>query len=152
MWPRVDKRLDAAAVFTIHPGERFTAFTADLHVLEPGVVVFRRPFTTTIPIDEAGLVDITFVPADTLFVLIDLGEGEVVWRYRGSTMRGEMFWANDPPASSDTFGLVRPAKTIWWVRVRKPPGQEGWIVGDYAKMATGGYMDEIERCLHTKKG
>jgi len=21
-------------------------------------------------------------------------------------------------------------------------------VGDYQKMATGGYMDEIERCLH----
>ena len=148
---RADKRLDAALVFTIHPGERFTALTADLHVLEPGIVLFRRPFTTTVPIDESGLVDITFLPADTLFVLIDLGEGEVVWRYRGSTMRGEMFWAHEPPASSDTFGLVRPAKTVWWVRVRNATGQEGWLVGDYQKMATGGYMDEIERCLHPTK-
>jgi len=150
---RADKRLDAASVFTIHPGERFTALTADLHVLEPGIVAFRRPFTTTIPIDEAGLVDITFSPEDTLFVLNYLGEGAVVWRYRGSTMRGDMFWdPHKPPASRDTFGLVRPAKTVWWVRVRNATGQEGWIVGDYAKMATGGYMDEIERCLRTAKG
>ena len=145
---REDKRLDAASVFTIHPRERFTALTADLHVLEPGIVVFRRPFTTTIPIDEAGLVDITFMPADTLFVLNYMGEGAVVWRYRGSTMVGDMFWDPDPPASRDTFGLVRPGKTVWWVRVRNASGQEGWIVGDHAKMATGGYMDEIERCLH----
>lgn len=144
---RADKRLDAASVFTIHPRERFTALTADLHVLEPGIVAFRRPFTTTIPIDEAGLVDITFSPADTLFVLNYLGEGAVVWRYRGSTMRGDMFWADRPPAARDTFGLVRPGKTVWWVRVRNTTGQEGWIVGDYDKMATGGYMDEIERCL-----
>ena len=116
--------------------------------LEPGIVVFRRPFTITIPIDEAGLVDITFVPADTLFVLNYLGEGAVVWRYRGSTMRGDMFW--DPaerPDSRDTVGLLRSAKTVWWVRARTATGQEGWIVGDYARMATGGYMDEIERCL-----
>ncbi len=26
-----------------------------------------------------------------------------------------------------------------------------WIVGDYQKMATGGYMDEIERCLHAAR-
>jgi hypothetical protein len=144
-----DKRPDAASVFTIHPRERFTALTADLHVLEPGIVVFRRAFRTTIPIDEAGLVDITFTPADTLFVLYDLGEGHFVWRYRGSTMRAEVFWdPYGPPASSDSLGLVRPAKTVWWVRVRNAAGEEGWIVGDYSKMATGGYMDEVERCLH----
>jgi hypothetical protein len=144
---RADKRLDAASVFTIHPRERFTAVTTDLHVLEPGIVVFRRPFTITIPIDEAGLVDITFMPADTLFVLNYIGEGEVVWRYRGSTMVGDMFWdPRESPAASDSFGLARPAKTVWWVRVRNATGHEGWIVGDYTKMATGGYMDEIERC------
>lgn len=127
--------------------------TADLHVLEPGIVVFRRPFTATIPIDEAELVDITFTPADTLFVLNDLGEGHFVWRYRGSTLRGEVFWDPDEPlASTDTVALVRPARTVWWVRVRNAAGQQGWIVGDYAKMATGGYMDEIERCTRTAKG
>ncbi len=30
-------------------------------------------------------------------------------------------------------------------------GTEGWIVEDGDKMATGGYMDEIERCLHPAK-
>jgi hypothetical protein len=116
------------------------------------MVVFRRPFTTTIPIDEAGLVDITFTPVDTLFVLNYIGEGRVVWRFRGSTMTGDMFWDPDePPAPRDTVALIRPPKTIWWVRVRNVGEQEGWIVGDYAKMATGGYMDEVERCLRTTK-
>jgi len=148
---RKDKRPDAAPVFTIQSGARFTALTADVHVLEPGVVVFRRPYTTTIPADEAGLVDITFTPADTLFVLNYIGEGQVVWRFRGSTMRGDVFWDPDtPPTAADTMALVRAAKTLWWVRVRSA-GQEGWIVGDYQKMATGGYMDEIERCLHPAK-
>jgi len=32
------------------------------------------------------------------------------------------------------------------VRVRNVAGTEGWIVFDYDKMATGGYMDEVERC------
>lgn len=143
-----EKRPDAAPVFTIQSGARFTALTADVHVLEPGMVVFRRPYTTTIPVDEAGLVDITFTPADTLFLLNYIGEGQVVWRFRGSTMRGDMFWdADTPPSSADTVALVRPAKTVWWVRVRNDAGKEGWIVGDYKKMATGGYMDELDRCL-----
>ena len=146
---RTDKRLDAAPVFTIQARDRFTALTADVHVVEPGIVVFRHPYTTTVPIDEAGLVDITFTPADTLFVLNDLGEGVVVWRFRGSTMRGDIFWdPSEPPTAADTFALVRAPKTIWWVRVRNAAGREGWIVGDYARMATGGYMDEIERCAH----
>lgn len=145
---RTDKKLDAASVFTISRGERFTALTADLHVLEPGILVFRRPFATTILLDEIGLVDLPFTPADTLFVLFDLGEGEVVWRYREGTMHGQMFWdPRRPLGSSDTVGLVRLARKVWWVRVRNGTGQEGWIVGDYYKMATGGYMDEIERCL-----
>lgn len=149
---RTDKQLDAAPVFTIQSGERFTALTADVHVLEPGIVVFRHAYTTTIPVDEAGIVGITFTPADTLFVLNYIGEGEVVWRFRGSTMRGDMFWdPKEPSSPTDTFALVRPAKTVWWVRVRNAAGQEGWIVGDYRKMATGGYMDEIERCLHAAK-
>jgi hypothetical protein len=150
---RRDKRLDAARVFTIQSGDRFTALTADVHVVEPGIVVFRRPFTTTIPVDEVGLVDLTFTPADTLFVLNSLGEGVVVWRFRRTTIRGDVFWNPDTqPSPADTMALVRPAKTVWWVRVRNAAGQEGWIVGDYAKMATGGYMDEVERCLHTAKG
>lgn len=145
-----EKRLDAARVFTIQPGERFSALTGDVHVVEPGMVVFRHPYTATIAVDEAGVVDVRFTPADTLFVLNYYGEGVVTWRFRGSTIRGDVFWNEmDPPTPTDTFVLVRPARTVWWVRVRNATGQEGWIVGDYHKMATGGYMDEVERCLQT---
>ena len=150
---RPEKRLDAPPVFTIQPGERFLAVTGDVHVVESGMVVFRHPYTATIVVDEVGIVDVKFTPADTLFVLNYFGEGAVTWRFRGSTIRGDVFWNEmDPPAPADTFALVRPAKTVWWVRVSNAAGQEGWIVGDFYKMATGGYMDEVERCLHPKKG
>ena len=152
---RSDKRLDAGSVFTINPGERFTALTADLHVLEPGIVVFGQSFTASLLEGELAGVEITFTPADTLFVLNDLGEGHVVWRYRGSTMVGEQFWGSEsarPLTPGMTYALVRQPKTLWWVRVRNATGKEGWIVGDYRKMATGGYMDEIERCTQTRRG
>jgi len=48
---------------------------------------------------------------------------------------------------TDTAVLVRRPNTTRWVHARNAAGQEGWIVFDYQKMATGGYMDEIERCL-----
>ena len=70
-------------------------------------------------------------------------------------MVGEQFWGSEsarPLTPGMTYALVRPTKTLWWVRVRNTPGQEGWIVGDTRKMATGGYMDEIERCTQTRKG
>ena len=143
---RREKRVEAPVVFTIRRGDKFTALTIDLHVEAPGMVVFRHPMSNT-PEAEGNEVDsIAFTPADTLYLLNSHGEGYWVWWFRGQLGEGYQFW-RDTKDPADTAVLVRPAKTIHWVRVRNAAGQEGWIVGDYQKMATGGYMDEIERCL-----
>ena len=137
-------------------GEKFTALTIDLHVEVPGMVVFRHPMSNT-PEAEGNEVDsIAFTPADTLYVLNSHGEGYLVWWFRGQVLEGYQFWRDIDADEltkypADTAVLVRRPTTIHWVRVRNAAGQEGWIVGDYQKMATGSYMNEIERCLHLAK-
>jgi hypothetical protein len=149
---RNDKKQDARPVFTIQPGERFTALNADVHVDVPGMVVFRRAFSTSLYEGDTP-VDLTFTPGDTLFVLNYIGEGARMWWFRGHPIEAFAFWDDDPEEPlarnpADSVALVRRTQTVWWVHVRNAAGKEGWIVGDYSKMATGGYMDEIERCLH----
>jgi hypothetical protein len=151
-----EKRLNAPVVFTIHGGEKFTAMTIDLHVEVAGMVVFRHPMSNT-PEAEGNEVDsIAFTPADTLYLLNSHGEGYLVWLFRGQLGEGYQFWRDidaDEVAKypADTAVLVRRPTTIHWVRARNAAGQEGWIVRDYRKMATGGYMDELDRCLHTAR-
>src|SRR6266545_6268316 len=150
------KRPSAPVVFTIHAGDRFTSLTTDLHVEVPGIVVFRHPMSNR-PRPEGDQVDsIAFTPADTLYLLNSIGEGYLIWWFRGQAAEGYQFWRDidaDEVAKypADTAVLVRRPTAVRWVRERNPTGQEGWIVRDYQKMATGGYMDEIERCLHPAK-
>jgi hypothetical protein len=152
-----EKQNGAPSVFTIQPGEKFTALTGDVHVEVPGMVVFRD--TISSPVDERGAPadSILFTPADTLYVLNVRGEGYLVWWFRGQAMDGYQFWAGEPfgvrrSRPTDPAVVVRGPRSVWWVHVRNLAGREGWIRGDYRKMATSGYMDEIERCLHTAKG
>src|SRR6266850_2912426 len=154
---RSEKRPDAPMVFTIAPEEKFTAVTADVHVMVPGMVVFRD--TISSPVDERGepIDSIRFTPADTLYLLNVRGEGYLVWWFRGQAADGYQFWAGEPYGMrradpTDPAVVIRGPRSVWWVRVRNAAGREGWIVGDYHKMATGSYMDGIERCLHTAKG
>jgi len=150
-----EKRLGAPVVFTVQGGEKFTALTIDIHVEAPGLVVFRHPMSNRS--DEGNEVDsIAFTPADTLYLLNSHGEGYLVWWFRGQAGEGYQFWrdidANEVTKyPADTAVLVRRPKTTHWVHARNAAGQEGWIVFDYQKMATGGYMDELERCLHPAK-
>jgi hypothetical protein len=149
-----DKRGDAPPVFTIQPGERFTAITADVHVEQPGIVVFRD--TVSNPGDEGGppVDSIRFIPADTLYILNYIGEGYLIWWYRGQADTGYQFWNDEHMSGSFPRSVVsvQSQKSVWWVRVRNTAGTEGWILGDSYKFATGGYMDEIERCLHASRG
>jgi hypothetical protein len=140
-----EKRLGAAVDFTIHAGEKFTALTTDIHVEVPGMVVFRHAMSNPLRSEGDELDSIAFTPADTLYLLNSMGEGYLMWWFRGQAAVGYQFWP------TDTAVLVRPTKAVYWIRARNTAGQEGWLVGDYRKMATGGYMDEIERCLHPTK-
>src|SRR5882762_6095250 len=145
---RSDKRSDAPLAFIIAPQEKFTAVTADVHVVVPGMVVFRD--TISNGADEVNEVDsIRFTPADTLYILNYEGEGYLTWWFRGQAAHGYQFW-NDEHASgpySNDIVAIRSAQSVWWVRVRNAAGKEGWIVGSLDRFATGGYMDELDRCL-----
>jgi len=152
---RSDKRPDAPMVFTIAPQEKFTAVTADVHVVVPGMVVFRDTISNRANEGGDPVDSIRFIPADTLYILNYIGEGYLVWWYRGQAARGYQFWGDEHyhgPDFPEDVVAIRSAKSVWWVRVRNTAGKEGWMVGDPYKFATGGYMDEIERCLHTAKG
>ena len=148
---RREKRLGAPVVFTVHGGEKFTALTVDLHIEAPGMVVFRHPMSNR-PAEANEVDSIAFTPADTLYLLNSHGEGYLVWWFRGQAAEGYQFWRDIDADEvtkypADTAVLVRRPNTTRWVHARNAAGQEGWIVVDYQKMATGGYMDEIERCL-----
>lgn len=71
-------------------------------------------------------------PGDTLYVLDYLGEGHYrVW-YEGTVLTTYEFW--DRPELEDRWRrpdaegtmTVEP-RTRWWVRVRTPAGERGWI-------------------------
>jgi len=145
---RSDKRSDAPLAFIIAPQEKFTAVTADVHVVVPGMVVFRDTISNRA--DEINEVDsIRFTPADTLYILNYEGEGYLTWWFRGQAAHGYQFWNDEHaggPYSKDVVA-IRSAQSVWWVRVRNAAGKEGWIVGSLDKFATGGYMDELDRCL-----
>ena len=149
---RSDKRSDAPLAFIIAPQEKFTAVTADVHVVVPGMVVFRD--TISNGADEVNEVDsIRFTPADTLYILNYEGEGYLTWWFRGQAAHGYQFWNDEHaggPYSKDVVS-IRSAQSVWWVRVRNAGGKEGWMVGSLDKFATGGYMDEIDRCLPPAK-
>jgi len=146
-----EKRAGAPVVFTVHGGEKFTALTLDLHIEAPGMVVFRHVMSNH-PAEANDVDSITFTPADTLYLLNSHGEGYLVWWFRGQAAEGYQFWRDIDEDEvtrypADTAVLVRRPKTTRWVHARNAARQEGWIVFDYQKMATGGYMDEIDRCL-----
>ena len=148
-----DARPDVPQVFAIQRGERFTALGTDVHVEAPGIITFRD--TVINAEGEAFDVDsIRFIPADTLYILNYLGEGYLVWQYRGQRDTGYQFW-NDSRGfvgGPQSVVVLQEAQSTSWVHVRNTAGREGWIVRDWRKMATGGYMDEIERCTQTAKG
>jgi hypothetical protein len=149
---RRDKRPQAQPVFTIQPGEDFTALTGDVHVDVPGMVVFRHPYSNPGNPEGEQVDSIRFTPADTLYVLNASGEGFLTWYYRGRAANGYQFWIGDPfhPGEAepgDTAVMIRSPQVNWWVRVRNRAGQEGWILHDYRRMAQDNRMDELSRCL-----
>ena len=151
---RANKDVHSTPVFTISPLERFTALTGDVQVERPGVVAFRHPMVNPRAREGPDDIDsIQFTPADTLYLLNSHGEGYQVWYFRGQVVEGYQFWEDLdqdelPEHAADSVIQLRRSKTVQWVRVRNAAGTEGWIVFDYYRMATGGYMDQVDRCLH----
>src|SRR5258705_5055461 len=65
---RSDKRSDAPLAFIIAPQEKFTAVTADVHVVVPGMVVFRDTIWNG-PEEVNEVVGTRFTPAETLYII-----------------------------------------------------------------------------------
>ena len=123
-----EPRSTARTAFVFKRGDRFTAVTADMHVTQAGMVVFKR----NVKIEGEGS-RYFFTPADTLFPLMYGSEGGGLWYFRGKEAGGDFFFGNGDPDDMGRYAnrgydLVRPIKSQWWVRVRAKDGREGWFV------------------------
>ena len=113
--------------FMLHRGDRFTALTGDVHIAQAGMVVFHR----NVAVDEEDEVNFVFTPADTLYPLLATGEGYGSWYFRGKERPGVFFFGNGHEAESRPergYSVVRPIKSVWWVKLRTKDGREGWFV------------------------
>jgi len=118
----------ARTAFVLKRGDRFTAVTGEMHVIQAGMVVFKR----NVKIGGEGST-YYFTPADTLYPLMYGSEGGGLWYFRGKEAGGEFFFGNGDPDdvgrdAERGYDLVRPIKSQWWVRVRAKDGREGWFV------------------------
>ncbi|MFL5483665.1 MAG: hypothetical protein ACJ8AK_15895 [Gemmatimonadaceae bacterium] len=118
----------ARTAFMLKRGDRFTAVTGEMHVMQAGMVVFRR----NVKIEAEGWT-YYFTPADTLYPLMYGSEGGGLWYFRGKEAGGDFFFGNGDPDDIGMYAergydLVRPINSQWWVKVRAKDGREGWFV------------------------
>ena len=119
----------APTAFVLQRGDTITALTGDVHVLQAGKVVFSR----NVKIDQEGT-RMSLTPADTIYPLLESGEGYGSWYFRGKESGGFFFfgetddpeWIHNRP--EDGYSVVRPSKHEWWVKGRNKKGQEGWFI------------------------
>jgi len=138
-----DKGHDSPAKFTLALNEEFTALTADVHVEQTGLVVFRNKFI--VPIEKRGgdgpvVTILRLSPADTLYPLVRIADRQMVWWFRGTADTGAEFWRPDPavyrPDALKGSVLVRSPVETWWIRIRNSRAQEGWALYDPVRIAT----------------
>ncbi len=122
---RSAERVDAPVVFSLRPGETFTGVTGNVHVEQPGMIVFRD----TLRMSGGSDIPRTFTPADTLFPLYYIGEGSGTWYLNGREEEGDWFFRDRHVGISDNpkIEVVRERKSRWWVKVKSERGEEGWL-------------------------
>jgi hypothetical protein len=139
-----EREAGSDTVFTLTEGERIAAITGEVHVLQPAVVVVRRPHSAlALRTLETGLDTLRFVPGDTAYALDYVGEGYFnVW-VDGSIWEVEAFWGTpeDPPGVEMPAWTDADPVTEWWVKVRRLDGSEGWV-----EMRRGILLDGYDAC------
>ncbi|HEY6952399.1 MAG TPA: hypothetical protein VI758_08315 [Bacteroidota bacterium] len=113
-------------IFTIAPGDSFTALRGNIHMDRPGVVVVTKPVQR-------------FNRGDSIYTLSYQGEGLYDAWYRGEWIGVDMFWSTDFDPDTEKFVFADPrweevdgvlvtrALMVWWVQIRHRSGREGWL-------------------------
>lgn len=120
----------AAVVGSVAAGDSLDAPTGVLRVLEPGVVVLRRPWSLAQQ-DAAPGDSVRFAAGDTVHVLEYRELGVWTWWHRGHFRASEEFWTGEGQAYGDVrewlpARSVRAPRREWWVRFRTRSRMEGW--------------------------
>jgi hypothetical protein len=96
-----------SVVFTIKPGDDFTAIKGNVHVVKLGVVTLEKTFDG-------------FTKGDKVYVLTYRGEGVYDLWYKGKIIDSDNgIWANGV--------MSQPPEIIWWVLVKNKDGKKGWL-------------------------
>ena len=147
----------APVVAHIARGDTVQVTRQDLRVLQPGIVVFRRPYTLST--DQSGDADdraradtVRFAAGDTLYLLQYLALGDWSWWHRGKLDSSDQFWASEDDGgfgasrkitdTSTAVRLSRPVSQDWWL-VARPSGASGWWLAD-----TLGALRSIDLMAH----
>jgi hypothetical protein len=102
----------SANVFTIKPGEEFTAIGGNVHVVKLGELVLEKSFNN-------------FIEGDKIYILSYRGEGFYDLWYEGKVLDLE----SDAPDKIWTNGrLVNYPEIVWWVLIKNKERKQGWIM------------------------
>jgi hypothetical protein len=123
---RTNRRIDAAGVFRLQPGEKVTALTGVVITVKPGRVEFREPTNLS-----SANGPIYIVPGQTLYLLTYEGEGFIKAWFNGRLYRDvdtvDFFNAVcDTEPRRCTGKIIEKSQTEWWVQIRNRFGNVGW--------------------------
>jgi len=123
-----DYRDEAAVIFEIDKGEWFTALTGVVITYKVGITKVLKPV-------EMGYANgvkypaIKAVPGDTLYKLHYLGEGFVLFWYKGKIYSDQFppETSPNPPSAENKIQTITRPEVGWWVKIKNKKGQIGWI-------------------------
>jgi hypothetical protein len=111
---------DSSVLFTIKPGEVFTAISGNVHVTKLGIVIIDRPFGN-------------IKKGDKVYVLSYRGEGEYDLWYKGYIFLNNVdVWEHGT--------LKHSPKFVWWVSIINKDGKKGWL--KFKNITDSGFQTE----------
>jgi hypothetical protein len=111
---------DSNVLFTIKPGEVFTAINGNVHVTKLGIMIIDRPFGN-------------IKKGDKIYVLSYRGEGEYDLWYKGHIfLNNTDVWEHGTLKQSPEF--------VWWVYIINKDGKKGWL--KFKNITDSGFQTE----------
>lgn len=97
-------------VARLKTGEKVKGMTGVVITTEPGIVEALKRTTVG---------NMRVKPGERVYVLTNQGEGFAKVWFKGRVVQGE-------PYDESIFKLIRPAKSVWWVKIKDRRGKIGW--------------------------